>query len=187
MAPSPSVVQSDQRILELIRRGDEQALVTVFRAHEQMVASFVTRNNGTRDDAEDLLQEAVVILWERVRSGQFEQSAKLSTFLFAVVRNLWFRRLSRLKREIPSEIDPESTAEAGLSALDELVEREETESVQKAMSRIGEPCRTLLLLFYWEELPTEQIAHRMGFANADTVKSKKYQCKKMLEKILKEQ
>ena len=186
MAPSPSVVQSDLRILELMQQGDEQALAAVYRANEKMVVSFITRNSGTTDDAEDLLQEAVVILWERVRLGRFERSARLSTFLFAIVKNLWFRRLARMKKEIPTEIDPEVTADDKLSALDELVETEQSERVRSAMKRIGEPCHTLLLLFYWEELSTQQIAQRMGFANADTVKSKKYQCKKMLERILTE-
>jgi hypothetical protein len=55
--------------------------------------------------------------------------------------------------------------------------------VQQALSRIGEPCRTLLLLFYWNapwrRSPTL-------FANADTAKAKKYQCKKALERALKE-
>jgi RNA polymerase sigma factor (sigma-70 family) len=186
MAPSPSVIQSDQRNLELMQQGDEQALVTLYRANAQMVVSFITRNSGTADDAKELLHEAVVILWERVRSGRFERSAQLSTFLFAVARNLWFRRLARMKREIPTEIDPEVTADDTPSTLDDLVETEQTERIRLAMKRIGEPCHTLLLLFYWEELSTEQIAQRMGFANADTVKSKKYQCKKMLERILTE-
>ncbi|MGB6649412.1 MAG: sigma-70 family RNA polymerase sigma factor, partial [Bacteroidota bacterium] len=49
---------------------------------------------------------------------------------------------------------------------------------------LGEPCRTLLLLFYWEERSMGEIAVELGFANADTAKSKKYQCKKALEKLL---
>jgi DNA-directed RNA polymerase specialized sigma24 family protein len=40
------------------------------------VTAFVLRNSGTQDDAEDMLQEALVILWERVRSGRFEYYGK---------------------------------------------------------------------------------------------------------------
>jgi len=56
--------------------------------------------------------------------------------------------------------------------------------VRDALDRLGEPCRTLLILFYWEEASMEEIASRLGFANAETAKSKKYQCKKALEQIL---
>jgi len=184
MSPSFSLIQSDQRLVEQLQAGNEQALVALYQANRKPIAAFVTRNNGTPDDAEDMLQEALVILWERVRSGKFELTAQLSTFLYATVRNLWHRRLSRMKREIPSEVDPERVEDDRASALDELIDDEQTRMVRTALNKLGEPCRTLLLLFYWEELSTEQIATQMGFANADTVKSKKYQCKKALEKIL---
>jgi DNA-directed RNA polymerase specialized sigma24 family protein len=55
------------------------------------------------------------------------------------------------------------------------------------MEQIGNPCRDILLLYYWEEQSMEEIALKLGFANADTVKSKKYQCKKMLERLVKKE
>lgn len=185
MSPSISLIQSDQRIVERIRAGDEEALVAVYEANRKPVTVFVTRNNGTADDAEDMLQEALVILWERVQAGTFELTAQLSTFLYATVRNLWYRKLARMKREIPAELEAERVEDESPSALDDLIDDETTRIVRAALNKLGEPCRTLLMLFYWEELSTELIAQRMGFANADTVKSKKYQCKKALEKILK--
>ena len=70
------------------------------------------------------------------------------------------------------------------STLDRLVASEEAALVQEALERLGEPCKTLLLLYYWEERSMAEIALELGFANADTAKSKKYQCKKALEKML---
>ncbi|HXG38143.1 MAG TPA: sigma-70 family RNA polymerase sigma factor [Bacteroidota bacterium] len=186
MSPSLSLVQSDERILQRIRDGDEETLVLLYRVNRRAVEAFIGRNSGTSDDADDLLQEALVVLWERVRSGRFEQRAQLSTFLYATVKNLWFRRLARKKREIATELDPEQTWDGQQSALEDLVDDEAAARVQRALRVIGEPCRSLLLLFYWEERSMEEIAAALGFANADTAKAKKYQCKKMLEKLLKE-
>ncbi len=184
MAPSLLFLNRDAKILDLMRKGDEEALVMLYHDTRTMVASYVTRNSGTADDAEDMLQEALVILWERVKGGRFEYAAKLSTFVFATVRNLWSRRLARMRREtaLPEENDP--PADDAL-VLDDLIEHEGHELLRQAMTQIGEVCRKLLLLFYWEERPLEEIAVTMGFANADTAKSKKYQCKKSLEKTLK--
>jgi DNA-directed RNA polymerase specialized sigma24 family protein len=67
-----------------------------------------------------------------------------------------------------------------------MIESEEAQIVRGALEKLGEPCRTLLLLFYWEELSMDEIAGRLGFANAETAKSKKYQCKKELQRLLKE-
>ena len=179
-------LNSDARILEQIRKGDEEALVALYEANRVMITAFVTRNKGSHDDAEDMLQEAVVILWERVRSERFEHHAKLSTFLYATVKNIWSRRLARRRREIPLELDPEDTQSDDGSALDGLIESEQAKSIAEALDKIGEQCKKLLLLFYWEELSMDEIAGKLGFVNADTVKSKKYQCKKALEKVLRE-
>jgi RNA polymerase sigma factor (sigma-70 family) len=185
MVPTPLFASSDARILDLIRRGDEEGLVLLYQANRRMVAAFIQRNSGTQEDAEDMLQEAVVILWEKVRRGEFEYRSKLSTFLFATVKNLWYRRLAQMRREIPSEMDPDRTIADDPSPLDEALESEQARLVQTALERLGDPCKTLLVLYYWEELSMEEIARKLGFANAQTAKSKKYQCKKALEKLLK--
>jgi RNA polymerase sigma factor (sigma-70 family) len=186
MSPSLLFLTDDARILEMIREGDEEALVTLYRMNRKAVTSYVCRNNGNTDDAEDMLQEALVVLWERVRSGKFQHTAQLSTFIFATVKNMWLRQLARMRREQPMSVDLESLADGERSALDVMIESEQARKVADALETLGDPCKKLLVLFYWEELSMEQIAADMGFANADTVKSKKYQCKKALEGLLKD-
>lgn len=184
MAGPPLFASSDAALLDRIRRGDEEALVDLYRANRPPVRSLVTRNGGTGDDAEDILQEALVTLWERVRTGHFTYQARLGTFIYATARNMWLRRLARGRREVRGAgIDPPSD---DASPLDLIIESEEAAIVRGALERLGEPCKKLLLLFYWEEETMESIASRMGMANADTVKSRKYQCKKALEELIRE-
>ena len=132
----------------------------------------------------DVLQEALIVLWERVRSGRFEYTAQLGTFVFATARNLWLRRLARMRRERPGIPDGIDVPDDRDSALDIMMESERSRLLERALHQLGEPCRELLMLFYWEELSLNDIAQRMGFANADTVKSKKYQCKKALRRLV---
>jgi RNA polymerase sigma factor (sigma-70 family) len=186
MSPRFLFLNEDARILDMILKGDEKALVLLHESNKKLISTFIARNNGTHDDYEDMLQEALVVLWERVRAGRFEYSSKLSTFLFGIVKNIWLRRLAKARREIPTDLQSDEQTDPGASILDTLIENEETAAVRHALERIGEQCKKLLLLFYWEECSMEEIAGKMGFANADTVKSKKYQCKKSLERILKQ-
>lgn len=184
MASSFLFLNSDAKILDLIRKGDDEGLVMLYEANRRPILSFVTRNNGSHDDAEDLLQEALIILWERVRANRYEHNARLGTFIYATVKNLWLRRLARLRREAPADIEESTGHIESASALDIMVESEEARIVHEALDELGEPCKSLLVLFYWEEKTMEQIAAALNFANAQTAKSKKYQCKKALQKIV---
>jgi RNA polymerase sigma factor (sigma-70 family) len=179
------ILPTDAAVLAMLRRGEEGGLVHLYRACQPAIRSYVLRNSGTLDDADDVLQESVIVLWERIRSGTFEQTARLETFIMAVARNLWLRRLARKRRE-PAQ-DPSDTgslADPAGSPVDLLMDEEQTAAIVDALNRLGEPCKTLLVLYYYEERSMREIADRMGFANADTAKSKKYQCKKALQGIL---
>lgn len=175
----------ESKLLCALRNGDEHALVDLFHQNRKSVASLVVRNHGTEDDVEDVLQEALIVLWERVHHGSFEYHAKLSTFIYATAKNIWFRRLSRHRREVSISDDTFEVADKESTPLEECEENERILAVQQAMEQIGKPCRDLLLFYYWEEQSMDEIALRLGFANSDTVKSKKYQCKKALEVLVK--
>jgi DNA-directed RNA polymerase specialized sigma24 family protein len=156
MARSDLFLTEDARLLDGIRRGDEETLVLLYRLCDGPVRRYVAANNGTQDDADDMLQEALVILWERVREGRFEYTARLSTFVVGTVRNLWLRRLARARRESPFRGTIDMAADPGDSPLDAMIDSE----------------------------TMEEIASRLGFANAETAKARKYQCKKSLQQIL---
>ncbi len=172
-------LDQESRTLSQIRNGDRAGLVGLYEQNRKPIVMHVTRNGGSADDADDILQESVVIVWERVRAGTFEPNARLGTFLFGVARNLWLRRLARRRRELPMVGDPDQ-----VSADEEEEEDERVEQVQIAFKQLGEPCRTLLLLYYWERLSMSDVAMHIGFANADVAKAKKYQCKEQLRRLM---
>ncbi len=182
MAGTVLPLDGESRFRERIAAGDEAALGDLYRTNRKPVFSYILRNSGSEEDADDMLQEAVIVVWERVRSGTFEPQAKLGTFLYATVRNLWLRRLQRARRETVEPADDIPADDP--SPLSGLMEREEARTIAEALDRLGEPCRRLLLLYYWEERSMEEIATALGFANAATAKARKYQCKKSLEHLL---
>jgi RNA polymerase sigma factor (sigma-70 family) len=178
-------IHDDSRILESIRNGDESVLMELFHKNLRSIGSLVARTRGTQDDAQDVLQESLIILWERVRSNSFRYEAKLSTFLYGTAKRIWYHRLYKKRRETNLEDRTNDVPSEDLTPLEELEENERINAVRTAMEKIGQPCRRLLLMFYWEESSMETIAVQIGFANAETAKAKKYQCKKMLEKLVK--
>lgn len=185
MAAEIHFLPTEEKVLDMLQHGDQRGLVHLYKQCRDPVRAYVLRNNGTPDDAEDLLQEAVVVLWERIQERSYEHTAKMETFVLAVARNIWLRRLYRRRREDPDNGDALAQVPGDeLSPLEAMMQGEESARLATSLQELGEPCRTLLLLFYYEERSMDEIAHIMGFANADTAKSKKYQCKKNLQAIL---
>jgi RNA polymerase sigma factor (sigma-70 family) len=170
----------DEEIRSMISAGNQEALVVLYRKHQLMLRRFVMKNQGSREDAEDLIQEVLVAAWQNAQKQEFVLSAGWGTYLMAIGRNLWLKQLRKQLRF--SDKDP---ADAEKMSADVRPERMDLNKVVQLVDKLDENCRRLLTLFYFESLDMEHIALRMGYNNADTAKAKKYQCFKRLEEKVK--
>jgi RNA polymerase sigma factor (sigma-70 family) len=173
----------EREILQRIKANDRNILGEIFIKYEKLIFSYIKNHGGSNSDAEDILQEAIIVLWQKVNSGNFELSAKLSTFLLAVAKNKWMAEMRKRKKYSGQEI-PENKPVNNPSSLEVLLSDEKKDQIQKALNKIHPLCRKLLLLFYFEEKSMIEIAKTLNLANTDVAKSKKYQCKKSLEEVL---
>src|SRR5215469_1306347 len=92
---------NEQKLLEGLAQNDRKAIEAIYRQHYNMVQSLILSNNGYPDDARDIFQEAMIVLYEKARSGTFELNSQLKTYLYSVCRRLWLKRLSQLQRYSP--------------------------------------------------------------------------------------
>jgi len=186
MAGKSSQPVSDDSIIQAIREGNERMLVLLYERNYQTLKQHIVKNSIDSDKAQDIIQEAIIITWQNVMKPDFTLTAKLDTFIFSVARNLWLKELRKNKRTTQKE-DFADYEFLGISADNQEVNEDVKVIIQKALVQTGDVCRKLLLYFYFDGLDMEQIGKLLGFNNSDTVKAKKYQCKKKLEEIIKSQ
>ena len=168
---------SDESLVERIRKNDRTVLGDLFIKFEKVVFKHIQMHGGSLDDAKDMLQESIIVLWQNVSAGRFKLQSKLSTYLVAVAKNKWMVEMRRKKRFVQDDPpDHMHSAEPGI--LDKIVNDETLERVRFALEQITPICKQLLLLFYFEERSMEEIAEILSFANMNVAKAKKYQCKK---------
>jgi RNA polymerase sigma factor (sigma-70 family) len=175
--------KSDRAIIERIAQGDDAELSGLYHSNLKMVVRYITANNGTQGDAEEQLQDALVILWEKIRFGDFILNSKLSTYLYAVVKNRWRKELTRRKRFINLDSTSE-TRDSDPLISETLQETDMTALVKNCIEQLSPVCREILKLFYYENRTMKEISTLVGLANEKTAKSKKYQCKKELEFLM---
>jgi RNA polymerase sigma factor (sigma-70 family) len=174
---------SDESLVERIRKNDRTVLGDLFIKFEKVVFKHIQMHGGSLDDAKDMLQESIIVLWQNVSAGRFKLQSKLSTYLVAVAKNKWMVEMRRKKRFVQDDPpDHMHSAEPGI--LDKIVNDETLERVRFALEQITPICKQLLLLFYFEERSMEEIAEILSFANMNVAKAKKYQCKKALQDVV---
>ena len=168
---------TDEQVLELIRTGNEKALEFLYRKNYRMVVRLIMRNSGTEEEAKDVFQDTLIVFWEKVRSHKLVLTSRISTYLFSVAHNLWRKELDRKLRN-------SGEMKEGVS-LPEWERSEKVEIIQQCLKSLSDTCRKILSLYYFDQLSMVDLAREMGFANADTAKTKKYKCKTELDKLVK--
>ena len=182
---------ADAALIAAIQAGDERALAQLYRLHWPMVSHFVLQNSGSEDDAQDVYQEGVMVFYEKVRDGSLELSCQIKTYLYAVCRRLWLKRLTSKSRFGVRLLDDDehggSIAALPAGAADDLREAEERETrfthMEQALAQIGEPCRSLLEGFYLLDKSMQDLTAEFGYTNADNAKNQKYKCLVRLKKL----
>ena len=174
---------SDQQVLKSIHDGNDTALQYLYEKNLRMIRKHILENSGTESDAVEILQDALVIFWEKVRAGEFVLQSKISTFLFSVARNRWLQELNRKKRL--STIDERHINSADSPDQEQqLIELEQIEMVKYHLDQLSPVCKKILMLYYYEDRSMTEISTILGLANENVAKSKKYQCKKKLEELV---
>jgi RNA polymerase sigma factor (sigma-70 family) len=179
---------TDDELIAGLATGSELALTQLYKRYFPMILHFVQNNSGTEDDAKDIYQEALVTVYEKLSAGTLELTAQLKTYLYSVCRRLWLKQLTLRSRNgtFGFGVDLNDTEEF-LSVEADLVDHEDRDRqfdlMADSLSRLGEPCRTLLEDFYVRHLSMQEITDKFGYTNADNAKTQKYKCLMRLKRF----
>lgn len=176
---------SDQEIIEGVSKGDSKAINRIYKSYFPSISRMIINNNGSEDEAKDIFQEAVMVLYDKITQQKFELSSKLGTFLYAVSRRLWLKQLTKTGNTASttdiSDFEDILQVEQDIEKHEELERRFEQMNV--ALSQLGEPCQTLLKDFYIANMSMQEICNKFGYTNTDNAKTQKYKCLQRLKKI----
>jgi RNA polymerase sigma factor (sigma-70 family) len=173
---------NEKALLQGLARSDKKAVETLYKENYNTIQALIINNNGTSEDAKDIFQEAMIVLYEKVQSGSFELNCQIRTFIYSVCRRLWLKRLMQQNRLTVSE-----NHEEVVSVDNEIEEHEKRNTefimMEKALSGLGEPCKSLLEAFYIKKRSMQDIASGFGYTNAENAKNQKYKCLMRLKKL----
>ena len=163
----------------------ELGIKNLYTNNRTKIFSMVLKNNGTYDDASDILQEGVITVWNNFKANKISDlNCTLDTYLYAVCRNKWLNELRRRGKSSLKLIN-EAIAEQipNESEVDFLIENEDKiKDIEKGIFSLGETCQKVLKLFYYENRSMDEIATETGLSGENAAKTKKYKCLQQLKK-----
>ena len=175
---------SNQEILEGIKNSRGAILEFIYEQFYPMIYQYVLTNSGNHEEARDLFQEGIIVLYEKSLQSDFKLTSGIGTFLYAVCQKMWLNKLNRQKkRESLQEKVPEQTEDKDF-LNEETNERQYL--LAQLFKKIGESCRKILIKKYYEKRKDKEIAEELNLSGSDYVKTQRYRCLKQLKKLYKE-
>ena len=177
------ITEQEKLAFKAIGNNEKEAIELVYKENYGLIQHFVVYNNGTEDDARDIFQEAMMVLYEKSKQPDFELTCQIKTYLYSVCRRLWLKKLQHARRiEMQIEnFDNIVPVEEDLEDHEKLTKQYLI--MRTAMGKIGEPCKSLIEAFYVHHKNMQEIAGFFGYTNADNAKNQKYKCLVRLKKL----
>lgn len=176
-------IPTDNEIILGVLNNSASTLQYLYKAYYPMVLQLIINNSGSEHDAKDIYQESIIILHDKIKSGDFELTSKLKTFLYSVCRRLWLKKLSHKSRfsENIKDYEDHFEVESDLSHHEE--KDQQFLLMNSALTQLGEPCKTIIEDFYIHGKSMQDICEKFGYTNADNAKTQKYKCLQRLKKL----
>ena len=179
---------TDAEIIQKLRNPQDidTALRFLYDEYYGLLEHYIINNKGGKDDAADIIQETMVAFVEAIEENKFRGDASIKSFLYAIMRNLWLAELRKLSssgnRNRIFEASKDTTDQA---TVQHLVQREHYSFIQQLLDKLGDKCKQLLLLVYYENLSMSDILQHMpDYDNEQVLRNKKYKCMKQLEGMM---
>lgn len=167
---------SDNTLLDQLKAEDSSSFELLYKFYFPSVASYIKQNLGNNEDAEDIFQEAIIVLLQKVRQPDFILTSSLKTYLYAVAKNLWLKRLRDNKLKFVDNDLSLTNYGIETETFELHPEKSKEEKVENWLQKITRNCQNILKALFFYEEPMENLMVKMGWKNKHTASNQKHKC-----------
>jgi RNA polymerase sigma factor (sigma-70 family) len=174
---------SDEAILEGLRLRSDYIINFTYKEFYPLIKFLVTGNGGLEADAEDIFQDGIVTLYNKIILNQLVLNSSFKTYMYSVCRSLWLQKLQKRKAVFDKLNDIEDFIELpeGMLREESIQDTELQRIIQTHYLSLPEECQKVLRLFI-QKKPVREIAGIMGFKTENYAKTRNSLCKQDLKK-----
>jgi len=178
----------DEAILDGILSANlNDVIFYIYRQYADYIVFNVAAMGGGLQDGEDIFQETVVTFIDLVQRRKFRGDSSIKTFLTSIAKHIWLNELKRRKsiNHRESRFGTERD-QVDNELFDSYEDQEIKEQFLTLLSQLGDSCRQVLTLFYYENLTFAEIMEKMGYESEQVVRNKKYKCLRELTGLVRD-
>jgi RNA polymerase sigma factor (sigma-70 family) len=175
---------SDLNIIDGLKEGNCKILEFLYCEYRNEVQSYVTKNSGSLRDAEEVLHEAIIKAYKTIKKDDFYLRKTFRSYFISIYRNTWINT-AKIKNKKVSYFELKKSIDFNINEEDEELRSEFLNNlIQEKLILLGDNCRKVLTMYYYEEKSMSEIAYLMEYKNVQIAKNKKYKCLEYLKKIV---
>jgi len=181
------VTEQEKKIIRSIQTGANSiALQYLYDVSLKKVRLYIFKNNGSKEDANDIFQDAVIVLFNQIRLDKFNENHSIDAFIYAVARNLWIDKVRRDKKFTSFDSNSDYlNRSSDTDHLEYLIQKEKSSAMQQVFNLLDEKCQKILQFVIYEKRTMKEIKELMGYSSDDVAKTNHYRCKQYLSKLVK--
>ncbi len=167
---------SDRETYLGLKSKDNNAYEILYKFYYPSVRNFITKNNGSDDDAKDIFQETIIVLLEKLPKDDFNLTSSLKTYMFAISSNLWLKRLRDSNKIVKTELD---IYEKYLTDYEEAESDSDESTMERALNvfkKVTNKCKVLLTAIFYDKKSIETVTKEFGYTNKHNAQNQKFKC-----------
>ena len=174
---------SDHIYIQGIASSNSKILEEIYQKYSKAIIKLVKENNGTSEDAKDVIQESLIIIYKKAQDEDFQLTSSFLTYFYSIARFVWWKMLKKKKRkEVSIDENLGLIEDSNVEAA--ILKREEYAFYLSKLNDLGNQCRQLLE-YHTEGRKVKEIVQLMGFSSEGYARKRKYTCKEKLIKLIK--
>lgn len=169
-------------ILETLKTDKENSFKLIYEKYYGLIEYHVLRNSGDSDDAKDLFQDVMIVLVQKLERDDFVLSAKLKTYIMAIAKNLWLKKLRDSGKNVSWNYKHENNL---FEEMQSSIERETTytDRLQQLFHKMTDHCHKLLDDIYYKMKSILDIQKDYGYSSKHNAQNQKHKCVQQLRQL----
>lgn len=170
--------QKDPYLLALLNQ-DKRGIEQIYLDFGQPIAAYIRKHGGNAHDAKDVMQDALLVIWNKAAEPDFELTSSFYNFLIAICRNIWLRKRKKKDNNTVTLNGLEGFSDEQ-SFVEALENNERQLLFAEHLKQLGQGCQRILKLFF-QGKSMRFIAQTLGIESEHAARNRKYRCQKKLE------